>query len=164
MKQIFKIFFLLLLASGHAQEKVKKDSKKNLTKSQNLEISYLELKSPMNLVQCKNCISENPTIDLKELNDDNQFINSFIRTIKYEFIAFDFVFDKYGKIIDVNYNKNYNNSFYASNNEDLLNNLLAKLKGKKLFVENLQYKQSVKATLSFIIDNDKLILNPITHK
>ena len=164
MKQIFKIFFLLLIATGHAQEKVKKDSKQNLTKPQDLEISYLEFKSPLNLTQCKNCISENPTIDLKELNDDNQFINSFIRTIKYEFVAFDFVFDKYGKIIDVNYNKNYNNSFYASNNEDLLNNLLAKLKGKKLFVENLQYKQSVKATLSFIIDNDKLILNPITHK
>jgi hypothetical protein len=162
MKQIFKIFFLLLLASGHAQEKVKKDSKQNLTKSQKLEISYLELKSPLNLVQCKNCISENPTIDLKELNDDNKIKQLLNEVINLNSIAFNLITDKDGRIIDFKPNYAYSN-FINKVSESSLNKLNSLIKNKKILMITDGNDNFYKTTLLFVIENNKISLNSVLH-
>jgi hypothetical protein len=162
MKQIFKIFFLLLLASGHAQEKVKKDSKQNLTKSQKLEISYLELKSPLNLVQCKNCISENPTIDLKELNDDNKIKQLLNEVINLNSIAFNLIMDKDGRIIDFKPNYAYSN-FINKVSESSLNKLNSLIKNKKILMITDGNDNFYKTTLLFVIENNKISLNSVLH-
>jgi hypothetical protein len=163
MKQIFKIFFLLLLASGHAQEKVKKDSKKNLTKSQNLEISYLELKSPMNLVQCKNCISENPTIDLKELNDDNKIKQLLNEVINLNSIAFNLIMDKDGRIID--FKPNYTYSYITNNvGESKFVNLSSLVMNKRILdISKTNTVSNYQTTLCFSVINNQIILNSILH-
>jgi hypothetical protein len=163
MKQIFKIFFLLLIATGHAQEKVKKDSKMNLTKPQNLETSYLELRSPLNLVQCKNCISENPIIDLKELNDDSKFKQILENVIYLNSIAFNLIMDKAGRIIE--FKPNYTYSYITKSvSESNFNKLSSLVMDKRILdVSNTNTVGYYKTTLSFSVTNNQIILNSILH-
>jgi len=163
MKQIFKIFFLLLFVMGHAQEKVKKDSKQNLTKPQDLEMSYLELKSPLNLVQCKNCISENPIIDLKELNDDSKFKQLLNDVINLNSIAFNLIMDKAGRIIE--FKPNYTYSYITKSvSESNFNKLSSLVMDKRILdVSNTNTVGYYKTTLSFSVTNNQIILNSILH-
>jgi len=148
---------------GHAQEKVKKDSKQNLTKSQDLEMSYLELKSPLNLVQCKNCISENPIIDLKELNDDSKFKQLLNDVINLNSIAFNLIMDKAGRIIE--FKPNYTYSYITKSvSESNFNKLSSLVMDKRILdVSNTNTVGYYKTTLSFSVTNNQIILNSILH-
>lgn len=162
MKQIFNFFFLLLFISINAQQ----NNLKQFSTIDTLDFNYniLEFKTPLNLLQCKNCVSENPEIDLLEINQDKNLIFNFIELIQFNFIAFDIIVDQNGLIKQVSYNKNFNSNFFKDKNDKQLNELLDKLINKKFIKKGINSDFYLKTTISFTIENNTIILNPITHK
>lgn len=132
--------------------------------SQETGKDFLELNRPINLVKCINCISENPEIDLRELNSDHDLVQLFKELIQFNFIAFDIIVDQNGLIKQVSYNKNFNSNFFKDKNDKQLNELLDKLINKKFIKKGINSDFYLKTTISFIIENNTIILNPITHK
>lgn len=160
MKQIFNFFFLLLFISINAQQ----NNLKQFSTIDTLDFNYniLEFKTPLNLLQCKNCVSENPEIDLRELNSDHDLIQLFKELIDGNSIAFDIVIDSKGGIIE--FNPNYTFSYLTMViSDEKFKKLSSKILNKKIISISNFRNNFYKTTLSFTLIDNQIYLNPILH-
>ncbi len=150
MKQKLFLFFTLISTCFFGQENV-----------------YYELRSPLNIVNCEKCIDVNPDLDINAINNITGFSNTYLELTQNNFIPIEFTVDVNGVVVLSKVNQNVKFSKEERINISKINELFKQTEGKK-FVNftNEAQKVATNFTLSFFYDSNdqKLILNPLTHK
>jgi hypothetical protein len=143
-----KLFILLILFSAKVfgQEK-----------------NALELRAPLNLKKCVQCIAENPTISFQEVNDIEGFASEFFNVSKNNFIPLTIVLDKNGRVISIKVEEDIEYKQSEEINIAGVNELIKKCVGK-LMIFNNNSTQNIQTTICFFVNNNnEVILNPIIH-
>lgn len=159
MKQILLIIFSLAFIFVNAQE----IDKNNQAALESNEMLVLELKAPLNLFQCENCILENPVIDLEEINNDVDFIANYESTFGNQFLAINFLINQYGIIEQVSINKTFNSNLWNSESKNEWTLLINKFLKKRLFKNYFNSNYKIKTTISMLVIDNNLVLNPLIH-
>jgi hypothetical protein len=143
-----KLFILLILFSTYVfgQEK-----------------NTQELRAPLNLKKCVQCIAENPTISLQGVNEIEGFASEFFNVTKNNFIPLTIALDKNGKIISIKIEEDIVYKQCDEINVAGVNELIKKCLGK-LMITNKNSTQNIQTTVCFFVNNNnEVILNPIIH-
>jgi hypothetical protein len=125
--------------------------------------NILELKTPLNILQCKNCILENPAFDFKQINEDAALINDYKKIVDEHSLVIDVLFDASGHIVESKPNLTLGSAFFKSYSKKIVQNLLDRFVGKKIFTISSNSNTYYKSTISFLIVDNKLQLNQILH-
>jgi hypothetical protein len=150
MKQKLLLFFILVSTYVFGQENY-----------------YVELKSPLNISKCQKCIESNPVLDIKVINEIENFSNTYLELSKNNFIPIEFIVDREGIVITSKMDENVVFTKDLSIDPSKINELFRLSEGKKiLYFNNGVQNVATKFTLSFFYDanTQNLILNPLTHK
>ena len=135
----------------------------NFSFAQEGKENILELKRPLNLLQCKNRITENPVFDFKQINEDAALINDYKKFVDDYILIIDVLFDASGRIIELKPNLTLSSAFFKNDSKKIVQNLLDRFIGKKILAISSNSNASYKSTISMLIVDNKLQLNPILH-
>jgi len=120
-----------------------------------------ELNPPLNLKKCINCITENPSISLKDINSIENFASEFLKYSKNYFIPITILISKEGKIKSIKIEPDFEYKYNEAIDLNAMSSLLKKCIGKKIVTSS---DFELKTTLGFFVNqNNEIILNPITH-
>lgn len=146
MKQKLLLFLILFSTYVFGQEK-----------------NTQELRAPLNLKKCVQCVAENPKFSLQDVNDIEGFASEFFNVTKNNFIPLTIVLDKNGKIISIKIEEDIEYKKAEELNVTGVNELIKKCLGK-LMITNNNSTQNIQTTVCFfVINNNEVILNPIIH-